>query len=116
MMKFDDKYFLAKKIKYHRKKLNLTQAELAEMVNLSDPHISKIENGCYIPSLKSFFMLVDVLNIDLREFGYNNISSDNPAKDRLIELINNASERELIFYKNILFATSQSLTEAKTNK
>ena len=58
MMKFDNKSYIAEKIKYHRKKMNFTQAELAEMVDLSVQHISRIESGCYIPSLKSFFILV----------------------------------------------------------
>lgn len=57
MMKFDDKAYLAKTIKMYRKKLNLTQAELAERVDLSDQHISRIESGCYTPSLKSFSKL-----------------------------------------------------------
>lgn len=54
-MRFDDKQFLAEQIKLHRKKANLTQEELAERVDLSTQHISRIETGCYIPSLKSFF-------------------------------------------------------------
>ena len=55
MMKFDDKKFIAERIKYYRKKMNLTQAELAEMVDLSDQHLSRIERGCYVPSLTTFF-------------------------------------------------------------
>lgn len=54
MMKFDDKVFIAKQIRLHRKKLGLTQEELAEKVDLSVQHISRIESACYIPSLKSF--------------------------------------------------------------
>lgn len=87
MMKFDDKAHLAKIIKTHRKKLNLTQAELAEKVDLSDQHISRIESVCYTPSLKSFFQIVTVLNIDLREFGFNMGLTNNPTKDNLISRI-----------------------------
>ena len=67
MMKFDDKKFIAEKIKYHRKKMNLTQAELAEMADLSDQHLSRIERGCYTPSLTTFFLLVKILKMDLKE-------------------------------------------------
>lgn len=70
MMKFDDKKFIGNKIKSYRKKLGITQSELAEMVDLSDQHISRIESGCYVPSLTTFFDLVNVLKIDLQEFGF----------------------------------------------
>ena len=44
-MKFDDKVFIAKQIKKHRKRAGLTQAELAEKVNLTIRHISGIESA-----------------------------------------------------------------------
>lgn len=40
-MIFDDKYFIGRKIKSFRKKRGLTQAELAEKIDLSEKHISK---------------------------------------------------------------------------
>lgn len=113
MMKFDDKQFLAKKIKSYRKKRNLTQAELAELVDLSVQHISRIESGCYIPSLRTFFMLVTVLKIDLREFGFYRETTNNFLKDRLIERVINATDSELIFCENIMNAVSESF--AKTS-
>lgn len=115
MMKFDDKSYLAKQIKYHRKKKNLTQAQLAEMVDLSVQHISRIESGCYIPSLKSFFLIVSVLNIDLREFGFNIEETNNPMKNKLIEIINKATDIELIFYTNMINAMDKSLHKLKEN-
>ena len=51
-----DHYVTGATIKALREKQRMTQAELAEKVDLSDQHISRIESGCYIPSLKSFFM------------------------------------------------------------
>lgn len=115
MMKFDDKAYLAKIIKMHRKKLNLTQAELAEKVDLSDQHISRIESGCYTPSLKSFFQIVSVLSIDLREFGFNTDLTNNPTKDSLISRIAQATDAELIFYENSINAINKSLTTLKKN-
>lgn len=113
MMKFDNKSYIAEKIKYHRKKMNFTQAELAEMVDLSVQHISRIESGCYIPSLKSFFILVEVLKIDLREFGFGVEKTNNQVKDLLINKITNASESELVLYKNLIDAASNSISEIK---
>ncbi len=112
-MKFDDKLYLAGQIKKHRKLLHLTQEELAEKVDLSVQHISRIESGCYIPSLKSFFMFVDVLNMDLREFGFDVERMANPIKDRLINMIVNADDNELIFYENLMNAVNDSMANVK---
>lgn len=54
-MIFDDKYFIGRKIKSFRKKRGLTQAELAEKIDLSEKHISKIEASIHVPSLSAFF-------------------------------------------------------------
>ena len=75
-----EKVFIAKQIRIHRKRAGLTQAELAEKVNLSTQHISRIESGCYIPSLTSFFMIVEVLKIDLKTFGFD-IHSTNSKRN-----------------------------------
>ena len=113
-MKFDDKEFIAQQIKIHRKKAGLTQAELAEKVNLSTQHISRIESACYIPSLSSFFMIANELNIDLKIFGFNIKSSDDIRKDALIKTIANANENELIFYENSIDAINDSLNKIKS--
>ena len=113
MMKFDDKLFLAKQIKEHRKKLGLTQEELAEKVDLSTQHISRIESGCYIPSLKSFFAIVSALNIDLRLFGFNVSKTTNAVKDELIQKVLSATDAELIFYENSIEAVNKSLYKVK---
>lgn len=113
MMKFDDKKFIAEQIKLHRKKVGLTQAELAEKVELSVQHISRIESACYIPSLKSFFMIVAALNIDLRVFGFHTSTTEDTTKNKLINDIINASKTEMIFYENIISAINKSIEEVK---
>ena len=113
MMKFDDKYFIAQQIRLHRKKAKMTQEELAEKVDLSVQHISRIESACYVPSLKSFFMIASVLQIDLRNFGFNMQTTSNPQKDELIYKITNATDAELIFYDNVMNAITNSLAKVK---
>jgi len=114
MMRFDDKYFLAEQIKLHRKKLGITQAELAEKVDLSTQHISRIEGACYVPSLKSFFLIAEVLNMDLRIFGFGTSKTQNQKKDVLIQKIINATDAELIFYQNMIESVSVSLSTIRT--
>jgi len=112
-MLFEDKQFLAKQIKIYRKKAKLTQAELAEKVDLSVQHISKIESGYYIPSLKTFFMLIEILKIDLEVFGINIRKTNNDVKDALIRKIIQANEKELVFYTNLIKAVDDSLNNTK---
>ena len=112
-MRFNDKRFMAKQIKTYRKKADLTQAELAEKVELTTQHISRIESGCYTPSLTKFFKLIDVLNIDLRIFGFNTKKTGDPIRDSLIERIMLASDEELILYENFLSCIKDSLNEIR---
>ena len=115
MMKFDDKKFLAERIRYHRKKMNLTQSELAEMANLSDQHLSRIERGCYTPSLTTFFVLVKILKIDLSEFGFDAAETKNPEKEKLIDIINKAGDYELTFFNDVILSLETALHRTKKN-
>ncbi|MCQ2739058.1 MAG: helix-turn-helix transcriptional regulator [bacterium] len=115
MMKFDDKKFIAEKIKSYRKRLGLTQEELAEKAELSVQHISRIENGCYIPSLKSFFLIITALKIDLKEFGFDVEPTNNPIKDTLISHIINSTNTELILYDSSINAIKTGLSKIRTN-
>ena len=107
MMKFDDKKFIGNKIKSYREKMGITQSELAEMVDLSD------QSGCYVPSLTTFFDLVNVLKIDLQEFGFGVNETTNPIKNELLNKISSATDLELIFYNNVFNAICSSLEETK---
>ena len=108
MMKFNDKKLIGRIVKSYRKKLGITQAELAEMVDLSDQHISRIESGCYLPSLTTFFEIVNVLKIDLCEFGFGVEATQNPLKNELLNKISSATDTELIFYNNAINAINNS--------
>ncbi|MCL2443680.1 MAG: helix-turn-helix domain-containing protein [Treponema sp.] len=63
----DLKKVLAFNMKLHRKKLDLTQAKLAELVSVSDNHIALIETGRRFPSLSMLIMLAKALEIDVLE-------------------------------------------------
>lgn len=113
MMKFDDKNFIAQKIKTYRKKMGLTQEQLAEQIDLSVQHVSRIENGCYIPSLTTFFKIISILQIDLKEFGFNIEKNKNPIINNIIEDITNASDEELIFYEDMIKCIKDSFSKIK---
>ena len=102
-MIFDDKKFVGRKIKEYRKKANLTQEELAEKVGLCEKHIGQIERGAYLPTLSNFFKIINILRIDLSEFGYNvNSESLNPTKKELIKIIYEINEKQLELYNKLI--------------
>ena len=46
----------------------LTQAQLAEKVNLSPESISRLERGVALPSLKTMELIANALNVKLKDF------------------------------------------------
>jgi transcriptional regulator with XRE-family HTH domain len=58
---------LAFNMKQHRKRLGLSQAKLAELVNVSDNHIALIETGRRFPSITMLELLANALEIDILE-------------------------------------------------
>jgi len=60
----DIREIFSENLKYYRKQANLTQAKLAEMVNLTDKYISDIERQLYDPSLNTIDSIAKALNIE----------------------------------------------------
>lgn len=54
---------MGSRIKMRRKELHIKQAELAETLEISNNHMSSIENGRQKPSLDTFIRLCDCLNV-----------------------------------------------------
>lgn len=90
------KNLFGRKIKEYRKKRNLTQAQLAELVNVDDKHISCIESGKNFPSADLIERLATSLNIepkDLFEFYYLQEVAD--LKSDLILMLDKLNQEEL---------------------
>ena len=56
---------IAKRIKAARKLANLTQAELAEKIDISTNAVAKLENNLMTASLQTLLNIANVLNIDI---------------------------------------------------
>jgi transcriptional regulator with XRE-family HTH domain len=74
---------VGQKISGQRKAVGLTQAELAERVDVQPETISRIENGKRTPSLKLLARLSVALDLELHEM-FRLHDRDNP-KDRAVE-------------------------------
>ena len=58
-------YELIEQIVLMRKKLNITQAELAIKINVSQQAISRLENEKHIPNMNTLMRIVDGLGLKL---------------------------------------------------
>ena len=58
---------LSNNIKKYRKKVGLTQAELAELVQVSRKTINTVENGVFIPSTMLALSIAKILNLAVEE-------------------------------------------------
>lgn len=90
------KNLFGRKIKEYRKKKSLTQAQLAELVNVDDKHISCIESGKNFPSpdlIERFATSLNVEPKDLFEFYYLQNSTD--LKSDIVKMLDELKEEEL---------------------
>ena len=116
-MIFDDRKYIAKKIRLARKNAKLTQEELAEKIGISAKQISRIEIATYSPSLSTFLKLINVLNIDISDFGVQNFKeTQNTTRDNLIKLIYSSSDSEIEFYYSILDTITKNFSLIKKEK
>ena len=59
--------WIGKRIKAARKACNITQECLAEKAGLSPTYIGQIERGERVPTLQSFFQLIEALDVNIAD-------------------------------------------------
>ncbi len=102
MQEYENKNYIAKKIKLARKQSNLTQQELAEKIGISSKQLSRIEIGAFLPSLITFLKIIDVLKIDIRDFGITINPTKNKLQNKLLKILYSSSDKELELYFDII--------------
>ncbi len=87
---------VGKRIKEARERKNLTQEELAALVDLSSTHVSVIERGIKVPKLDTFVAIANTLEVSCDELLIDSVDHSSvgvpgefaemiaklPAKDR----------------------------------
>ena len=81
-------------IKAARKKMDLTQNEVANTVDVDVRTIINIENYKGNPKLEVLYPLVRSLKIDVREIFYPEMQRESPALRQLRLFVENCSEEE----------------------
>lgn len=97
-----DKIFIGEKIKQFRKKKDLSIAQVAEMVGLSDKHLGRIESGSYVPNSINLFKIMKVLEISPQEFGIDIESPQSAERIELMKLISLSDDKEVCKYLKLI--------------
>ncbi len=100
-MEFDKKY-IAQILQNARKKKGLKQAQLAEIIGISEKHLSKIETGKNYPALDNFLKMIDVLDLSMTDFGIKSENELSEQKVYLQKIINTSSEKQLDIYVDMI--------------
>ena len=112
-MLYDDKKFVGAKIQEYRKKRKLTQAQLAERVGLTDKHIGRIESGNFFPACNKFLNILEVLDININEFGFKVNKDLDKSREKLLKAIYNLPAAETKIILPILESVIKGINEAK---
>ncbi len=99
---------IGNKIKEIRKKRGLTQAKLAEKINVDPKYISRLETGNSTPSIATIAKLSDILDVEM--FSFFVVETDK-KKNQLIELINSKLPKANIKELNAIFEILDIMVE-----
>ena len=104
------KKFLGLRIKQLRKKRNLTQFALGELIDIDQRQVAHIEGGNSFPSLKTLKKFADVFNCQIKElFDFEYIEPNPDIKNELIQKIAKTDIKELQLYNQILKVIDNNL-------
>lgn len=94
------KILLGKRIKELRNKKGLTQEKLAEMVDIGERNLSKIECGANFVTAETLSKILSALDVVARElFDYEHHKNKEALKKELIDGINNDTLDVELLYK-----------------
>lgn len=92
---------MGKRIKTRRKELHIKQAELAETLEISNNHMSSIENGKQKPSLDTFIRLCDCLNVTPDYLLLGNMHAYNLPQD-ILDKLRLCSQEDILLARDFI--------------
>lgn len=94
---------IGKQIKKKRLDQGMTQEVLAEKVNISIPHISRIENGSSSPSLQTLVDICNALNITIDDLMQDSLpAAKKRIRGRLDEILADCTPAEMNMIVNVV--------------
>lgn len=106
------------KLKQIRMSRGLSQAKLAEMADVHEKHISKIETGRFHPNFETLNKILKALDLKLDDVGIDldKVSiNDNPFYIKSMQILSNADEQELEYYYTLLKTAQRGADIFKSN-
>ena len=99
---------LGQRIKELRKRNNLTQAGLAEIIGMETTNLCKLENGGQIPKEENIEKISKALKVNIKDLlDFWHMKSISKLQDELILLIKNATRKELELYYKLIMAVKE---------
>ncbi len=97
---------IGKFLVYLRREKKLTQAQLAEKLNVSDKTISKWERGICLPEMNTIELIINFFDITLMEFytgERNELLSNKLINDTTKSLVENVNKNQHKKFKRVIF-------------
>lgn len=99
----DLKIHIGQKIKFFRKKLSLSQEQLAEMVNMETKSLSRIESGHNYPMYENLILISSALGVEPWQLYYRENSKDiNIMKKEIMTTLETDTSKILPVYQYLL--------------
>lgn len=94
-MKEEQNEVIGERIRRMREQVGWTQETLAELINISPVHLSRIENGKVTPRIDILIRLSEVLQVSIDEllFGRYNLNREFEMIEREMQRLNDADKR-----------------------
>ena len=94
---------LGKRVRYFREKAGLSQIQLAELVDISRPYISQVENGVFNVSLEIIISIASELKVPIGKLLEDSLDGERETTKSEIDkiLLGCSAEEERILTKNM---------------
>ncbi len=90
---------IGEQIKKFRVRRGMTQNDLAERIGLTEKQISKIETGVHYPMFENFVKIMDVLDVEMKDFDFETEDKkNNNVMTGILKTLNRANDSELKYY------------------
>ena len=101
---------IGKKIRNKRLEKGLSQEKLAELCNVGTTHISHIETGNCVPSLKTFVSIINALSCSADEILCDELdNAEHTYITNISDLIEDCNSRELMIITDTVSSLKDSL-------
>ena len=100
---------LGQRIKELRKRNNLTQAQLSEIIDMEATNLCKLENGGQLPKEENIEKIAKALKVNLGDlFDFGHLKPLTSIENELIDIIKNATSKELKLYYKLITVVKEN--------